>query len=91
MLRRVIERWPPGYWTRVTASCLGVADELWPSSGFTAAVLCETATAAGLPLQVMPMAAEVEDSGRFCTASRSAGRARAPLPVGGCGAVWLWL
>jgi len=69
----------------------GVAVELWPSSGFTAAALCELATAAGLPLQVMLMAAEVEDSGRFCIASRSAGRARAPWPAGGCGAVWLWL
>ena len=36
---------------------LHVADELWPSSRFTAAALAGPAADAGLPLPVMPMAA----------------------------------
>jgi len=61
--------WETRQWPQVWMPLLEVADELWPSSGFTAAALREPAAAAGLPLQVMPMAAEVEDPGRFCSAA----------------------
>lgn len=54
---------------------LDVADEIWPSSQFTAAALKGPAAETNKPLQVMPMAAEVNNPARFCnTASRSATR-----------------
>lgn len=74
--------WETRQWPQAWLPLLEVADELWPSSGFTAAALHDPATAAGLPLQVMPMAAEVDDPGRFCSPpARRAARARHDLPA----------
>ncbi len=61
---------------------LDVADELWPSSQFTAAALVGPAADAGTPLRVMPMAAEITDPDRFCKpAVRIATRQRHGLPA----------
>ena len=73
--------WETQQWPKAWLPLLEVADELWPSSAFTAAALQEPAAAAALPLQVMPMAAEVPDPDRFCSPSaRQAARARHGLP-----------
>ena len=61
---------------------LDVADELWPSSQFTAAALAAPAANAGRPMRVMPMAAEITDPDRFCnSATRDATRQRHGLPA----------
>ena len=73
--------WETQQWPKAWLPLLEVADELWPSSGFTAAALQEPAASAALHLQVMPMAAEVPDPDRFCCPSaRQAARARHGLP-----------
>jgi len=73
--------WETQQWPKAWLPLLEVADELWPSSAFTAAALQEPAAAVALPLQVMPMAAEVPDPDRFCCPSaRQSARARHGLP-----------
>ena len=74
--------WETRQWPRGWLPLLEVADELWPSSHFTASALKEPAAAAGLPLQVMPMAAEVPNPQRFCLpAARQSVRASHGLPT----------
>ena len=69
--------WETQQWPKAWLPLLEVADELWPSSAFTAAALQEPAAAAAMPLRVMPMAAEVPDPDRFCCPSaRQTARAR---------------
>jgi glycosyltransferase involved in cell wall biosynthesis len=73
--------WETQQWPEAWMPLLHVADELWPSSRFTTAALAGPAADAGLPLQVMPMAAEIAEPERFCAASARAGaRARHGLP-----------
>ena len=73
--------WETRQWPQVWHPLLEVVDELWPSSSFTAEAMKEPATAAGLPLQLMPMAAEVHDPERFCNpVARCAARQRYGLP-----------
>ena len=67
--------WETQQWPDAWRPLLEVADELWPSSRFTAAALASPATETGLPLQVMPMAAEIAEPERFCSAeARAAAR-----------------
>ena len=74
--------WETQQWPKAWLPLLEVADALWPSSAFTAAALQEPAAAAGLPLEVMPMAAEVPDPDRFChPTTRQAARSRHGLPA----------
>ena len=73
--------WETHQWPQAWLPLLEVADEFWSSSSFTAAALQEPAAAAGLPLQLLPTAAEVPDPDRFCCPSaRQAARARYGLP-----------
>jgi len=73
--------WETQQWPKAWLPLLEVADELTPSSVFTAAALQEPAAAAAMHLQVMPMAAEVPDPDRFCGPSaRRAARVRHGLP-----------
>jgi hypothetical protein len=73
--------WETQQWPKAWLPLLEVADELTPSSVFTAAALQEPAAAAAMHLQVMPMAAEVPDPDRFCGPSaRQAARVRHGLP-----------
>jgi hypothetical protein len=73
--------WETQQWPKAWLPLLEVADELWPSSAFTAAALQEPAAAAAMHLQVMPMAAEVPDPDRFCCPSaRQSTRAHHGLP-----------
>jgi len=73
--------WETQQWPKAWLPLLEVADELWPSSAFTAAALQQPAASSTMPLQVMPMAAEVPDPDRFCCPSaRQAARARRGLP-----------
>ena len=75
--------WETQQWPQAWLPLLEVADELWPSSAFTAAALQVPADSAVLPLQVMPMAAEVSDPDRFCTpAARQIARNLHGLPQG---------
>jgi hypothetical protein len=74
--------WETQQWPKAWLPLLEVADELWPSSSFTAAALQAPAAAAALPLQVMPMAAAIPDPDRFCNpTARRAARARHDLPA----------
>jgi hypothetical protein len=74
--------WETQQWPKAWLPLLEVADELWPSSSFTASALQEPAAAAALPLQVMPMAAAIPDPDRFCNpAARQAARSRHDLPA----------
>lgn len=82
--------WETQRWPEAWKPLLQVADELWPSSSFTAGALAAAAAEvrrnpdvqAGIPLEVMPMAAEIPDPDRFCdTTARSAARARHGLPA----------
>ena len=54
--RYTISSWPweTQQWPDAWMPLLDVADELWPSSQFTAAALARPAAEAGRPLQVMP-------------------------------------
>ena len=82
--RYTITSWPweTQQWPDAWMPFLDVADELWPSSQFTAAALAGPAAEAGKPLQVMPMAAEITDPDRFCNpAARTATRQRHGLPA----------
>ncbi len=73
--------WETQQWPEAWMPLLHVADELWPSSRFTAAALAAPAADAGLTLQVIQMAAEITEPERFCGASaRVAARARHGLP-----------
>ena len=73
--------WETQQWPRPWLPLLEVADELWPSSAFSAAALQQPSDIAGLPLQVMPMAVDISDPDRFSTpASRQNARARHRLP-----------
>jgi hypothetical protein len=58
--------WETQQWPDAWMPLLDVADELWPSSQFTAAALADPAAEAGRPVHVMPMAAEITDPDRFC-------------------------
>ena len=61
---------------------LDVADELWPYSQFTATALAGPAVHAGKPLRVMPMAVEITNPDRFCSAvARVSTRQRHGLPA----------
>jgi hypothetical protein len=74
--------WETQQWPAAWTPLLDVADELWPSSTFTAASLKNPAAGAGIPLQVMPMAAEVDDPVRFCSPeARAATRSHHSLPA----------
>ena len=82
--RYTISSWPweTQQWPDAWMPLLDVADELWPSSQFTAAALADPAAEAGRPLHVMPMAAEITDPDRFCNAAaRIATRQRHGLPA----------
>lgn len=72
--RYTIASWPweTQQWPDAWMALLDVADELWPSSQFTAAALAGPAAQAGMPLQVMPMAAEISEPDRFCNAAARA-------------------
>ena len=65
--------WETQQWPEAWLPLLEVADELWPSSRFTAAALAEPGADANRPLQVMPMAAEIAEPDRFCSAAARAG------------------
>jgi hypothetical protein len=51
--------WETQQWPKAWFPLLEVADELWPSSTFTAGALHGPAAAAAIPFQVMPMAAAI--------------------------------
>jgi hypothetical protein len=74
--------WETDTWPRAWLPLLKVADELWPSSRFTADALTDPARTAGLPLHVMPMAAEISAPEHFNGAkSRETARLRYQLPM----------
>jgi hypothetical protein len=74
--------WETQQWPDAWMPLLDVADELWPSSQFTAAALAGPAAEAGLPMQVMPMAAEILEPDRYCNlGARAATRRRHGLPT----------
>jgi hypothetical protein len=74
--------WETQQWPKAWLSLLEMTDELWPSSTFTASGLRLPAAAAGVPLHVMPMAAEVSEPERFCSrTSRISTRFRYRLPA----------
>ena len=74
--------WETQQWPTAWLPLLEVADELWPSSAFTAAALQYPAAEAGLPLLVMSMAAEIPDPDRFCgSEARTTSRERHGLPA----------
>jgi glycosyltransferase involved in cell wall biosynthesis len=82
--RYTIAAWPweTRQWPKAWLPLLEVADEVWPSSSFTAAALEQPAATAAKPLQPMPMAAEVAEPNRFCSpTARLATRARHSLPA----------
>lgn len=82
--RYTIASWPweTQQWPDAWMPLLDVADELWPSSQFTAEALAGPAADAGKPLYVMPMAAEITDPDRFCNpVARIATRQRHGLPA----------
>ena len=61
---------------------LDVADELWPSSQFTAAALAGPSAKTGRLMKVMPMAAEITEPERFCNVeNRLKTRKRFGLPA----------
>ena len=77
--RYTIASWPweTLRWPEVWDPLLEVVDEVWPSSTFTAQAFQASAAEADVPLQVMPMAAEITDPDRFCNpAARTATRQR---------------
>lgn len=77
--RYTIAAWPweTKQWPRPWLSLLEMTDELWPASTFTAAGLRLPAAAVGVPLHVMPMAAEVSEPDHFCSrTSRNSTRFR---------------
>lgn len=53
--------WKTQQWPGALMPLLDAADELWPSSQFSAEALAGPAAGAGRPLQVMPMAAAGHD------------------------------
>ena len=74
--------WETRQWPQAWLPLLEVADEIWPSSVFTAAALKAPAEVETIPLQVMPSAAEVPDPARFSAqTARHAARARHSLPA----------
>jgi len=82
--RYTLSNWPweTLQWPKAWLPLLQVADELWPFSRFTAAALELPGAEAGLPLQVMPSAAEIPNPERFCSVTaRAAGRDRHGLPA----------
>ncbi len=82
--RYTIASWPweTQRWPEAWMSLLDAADELWPSSQFTAAALAGPAVKAGKSLRVMPMAAEITDPDRYCnSAARIATRQLHGLPA----------
>ncbi|MEB3354485.1 MAG: glycosyltransferase, partial [Cyanobacteriota bacterium] len=74
--------WETDQWPEAWLPLLEVADELWPASRFTAAAQQPAAVAAGLPVTLMPMAAELEQPGRFRNPeARRQARQRHGLPL----------
>ena len=74
--------WETQQWPKPWLPLLQVADELWPSSAFAAAALQAPAAVAGLPLQLMPMAAEIREPDRFTSRiNRHVTRARHGMPA----------
>ena len=69
--RYTIAAWPweTSQWPEPWKPLLGVTDEVWPSSTFTAQALKAPAAQAGIPLHVMHMAAEIPEPNRFYCAS----------------------
>ena len=64
--------WETQEWPVEWMPLLDVTDELWPSSQFTAAALAAPASAAGRPMHVIPMAAEIAEPERFSNAAAKA-------------------
>lgn len=66
--RYTISSWPweTQEWPVAWNPLLDVVDELWPSSNFTASAFSGPASLRDLPIQVMPMAAEISEPQRFC-------------------------
>ena len=82
--RYTIASWPweTQQWPDAWMPLLDVADELWPSSQFTAAALARPTAEAGRPMHVIPMAAEINEPDRYCNpAARVATRLRHGLPA----------
>lgn len=82
--RYTITSWPweTMMWPDPWNPLLQVADELWPSSSFTAAAFSRPAAEASLPLRIMPMAAEIPNPDRFTNiSSRLSARVRHDLPL----------
>lgn len=74
--------WETQQWPKSWEPLLRLADELWPASSFTASALAGPAAAADVPLQLMPMAAEIGEPDRFCQPeARQAVRACHGLPL----------
>jgi len=70
------QQWPDLWWP-----LLEVVDELWPASSLIAEALSAPARQLGLPLQLMPMAADIGDPRPYTAAqTRQASRARYGLP-----------
>ena len=65
--RYTIAAWPweTQQWPTAWEPMLQVVDEVWPSSQFTAKALLEPARSQNLPIQVMPMAAEITSQINF--------------------------
>ncbi|QNI96563.1 glycosyltransferase [Synechococcus sp. RS9902] len=81
--RYTIASWPweTRQWPGVWEPLFDVVDEVWPSSTFTAHALQEPAAMAGVPMRVMPMAAEISDPEHFCSpTTRQATRDHLGLP-----------
>ena len=82
--RYTISTWPweTQQWPDAWTSLLDVVDEIWPASSFTAQAVSSPALRAGLPLQVMSMAAEISDPDRFCNSDvRDTTRKHYGLPI----------
>ena len=82
--RYTISSWPweTKRWPDAWLPLLNFVDELWPASQFTSAALSDPAFEAGLPIHVMPMAAEIIEPDRFCNPSaRAATRCRYDVPT----------
>ena len=61
--------WETRQWPEAWGPILEFTDEVWPSSTFTAQALQGASDRAGVPLNVMSMAAEITEPNRFCSQS----------------------
>jgi len=74
--------WETQQWPDTLMPLLDVADELWPSSQFAASALAVPALNAGMPMHVIPMAAEISEPDRFLDLSaQAATRTRFGIPT----------